>query len=712
MRLHSLRQLVLLGSLVASVNANCQATTQDEITSFAAAWKKVSDHAKTLGSMLSVSAAGDPAQARHSSRPISDYDRYDVNGDIAKNQGGSTDFNPNVKTCLGGQAGNIVMGQDKQCSALNAACCNDASTSFAIAFTSGSTATVTTSNSVKIGVGLKVTLDVGLPGVIDEKTELSFDVEYTHTSESSNTKTLTQTATLTHVKQPAKQGCYWQAQTQLCSNSGTGTVPVYVTGTVWFAYGRAVGPAGNKHYYWGFDMDDTGITSPGDNTLQEPLDITASEYGAVQFVQLCDGGTDPGETAGNTQTASCPWPGHCQGDICQKKSDCYGDAGCYSGTCQPNQNPPASCPWTGHCQNDQCSQKSDCWGTATCNNGVCGPPAASCPWPGHCQGDSCGQKSDCWGTAQCTNGQCQPPPASCPWPGHCSGDSCDKKTDCWGTATCQTGVCLPVPDSCPWSGHCEGASCGQKSDCWGTATCNNGKCGQAPSTCPWSGHCDGDSCGQKSDCWGTATCNNGKCGAAPSTCPWSGHCDGDSCGQKSDCWGTATCNNGKCGAAPSTCPWSGHCDGDSCGQKSDCWGTATCNNGRCGAAPSTCPWPGHCAGDSCSQKSDCWGTATCNSGHCGSSFAPASADAAFTHPPKGAKLLAFTAAPANASLPFTDAPADALLPFTSVPANYSSPFTEGPVLATPARVVAGGRTASPARFGRAMVNGVMARWAD
>ncbi|KAJ3159183.1 hypothetical protein HDU88_000873, partial [Geranomyces variabilis] len=58
------------------------------------------------------------------------------------------------------------------------------------------------------------------------------------------------------------------------------------------------------------------------------------------------------------------------------------------------------------------------------------------------------------------------------------------------------------------------------------------------------------------------------------------------------------------------------------------------------------------------------------------------------------------------------APKNASLPFTDAPANLSIPFTEGPVRAVPARILASGKPIKPARSGYAMVNGVLARWAD
>ncbi|KAJ3135805.1 hypothetical protein HDU90_003544 [Geranomyces variabilis] len=74
------------------------------------------------------------------------------------------------------------------------------------------------------------------------------------------------------------------------------------------------------HYYWCFNMDDPSIISPGENVYEEAVDITASEYGPVEFVQVCDGSvTDPGQTSGTTPPpAARPWPGHCKGDICAR----------------------------------------------------------------------------------------------------------------------------------------------------------------------------------------------------------------------------------------------------------------------------------------------------------------------------------------------------------------------------------------------------------
>ncbi|KAI8586413.1 hypothetical protein BDZ88DRAFT_441563 [Geranomyces variabilis] len=90
--------------------------------------------------------------------------------------------------------------------------------------------------------------------------------------------------------------------------------------------------------------------------------------------------------------SACPWPGHCAGDGCGYKTDCWGDAECQASK-QRNTCVAPSCPWAGHCRGNYCQQKSDCWGEAICVSNMCVPTPTPCPGPGPCEWESCGPES-------------------------------------------------------------------------------------------------------------------------------------------------------------------------------------------------------------------------------------------------------------------------------------------------------------------------------
>ncbi|KAI8584984.1 hypothetical protein BDZ88DRAFT_456395 [Geranomyces variabilis] len=77
--------------------------------------------------------------------------------------------------------------------------------------------------------------------------------------------------------------------------------------------------------------------------------------------------------------ASCPWPGHCEGDRCRVKDDCWGEAECPFGAESWRQIEgigrcrPKTCPWIGHCAGGACNSMNDCWGKAMCASGWCVP---------------------------------------------------------------------------------------------------------------------------------------------------------------------------------------------------------------------------------------------------------------------------------------------------------------------------------------------------